>query len=245
MNILCAVSYDGSDYFGWQIQPDKISVQETIEKALEIVFGFYIKITSAGRTDTGVHALKNYFNFIIEQTTIPVKKIPIIINNNLPESIRILSAELVAQDFNSRHSGIRRIYEYYIINGEKNPFQRKYRLFYNKFIDVDLLNTAIKQIIGIYDFSGFKAADCNSKTQIREIYNAEVLRINNEVIIRVEANAFLKNMIRIIVGTLLTINEKKKKIDIFKKLLITRDRKLAGPTVKPNGLFLIDAHFKY
>ena len=269
MNILCGVAYDGSEFSGWQIQPEKITVQSVIEEVLTKLYGIKIKITGAGRTDSGVHALRNYFNFKILENKIPADKLVYVLNNFLPHSIRILSAKEVEEDFNSRRNFMRRIYEYRIVIGEVSPFFRNYRLFLKKKLDVDKMNQAIKLLIGTYDFSGFKAADCKSKTQTRTVYNSSVSQSDffhyfvphsfefcvsqpgfepacpnqdfSEVIIHIEANAFLKNMVRIITGTLIDIGYSKKKPEIINEILESKERRIAGKTVSPAGLYLIDA----
>jgi len=134
--------------------------------------------------------------------------------------------------------------EYIIVNGEKTPFLCKYRMFFKRQFNIELMDYSIKKLIGKYDFSGFKSIDCNSKNQIREIYYAAVHQKNDEIIIRIEANGFLKNMIRIIVGTLLDIERGKKKPEIIDEIIETRNRGIAGKTVSPNGLFFVDAIFE-
>ncbi len=269
LNILCGVAYDGSEFSGWQIQPEKITVQSVIEEVLTKLYGIKIKITGAGRTDSGVHALKNYFNFKPLENKIPVDKLVYVLNNYLPHSIRILSAKKVDEDFNSRRNFMRRIYEYRIVIGEVSPFFRNYRLFLKKKLDADKMNQAAKYLIGTYDFSGFKASDCKSKTQTRTVYNSSVSESvfvrylaprpsqfcasqscfeqysrNQdcpEVIIHIEANAFLKNMVRIITGTLIDIGYGKKNPEIIKEILESKERRIAGKTISPAGLYLIDA----
>jgi len=243
LNILCSVSYDGFEFSGWQKQPNKITIQETIENALSQIYNQNINIVGAGRTDSGVHSFRNYFNFKINDNKIPLEKIPIVINNQLPKSIRIIDAKLVSDDFSARYNATRRIYEYYIEQTPPTPFLRNYRMFYEKYLDVQKMNEAAKYLIGEYDFSAFKASDCDSKTQIRQVFDAYVKKSENTIIFHIEANAFLKNMVRIIVGTLLNIGAGKQSIDYIDFLIKSRERVRAGKTVEPNGLFLIDVIF--
>lgn len=243
MNILCSVSYDGSGYCGWQKQPDKITVQSVIEEALKKIYGYEINIISAGRTDSGVHALKNYFNFEVQDNKIPLDKLPVVINNKLPQSIRTIDAVEVADTFSARYNGMRRIYEYYIEQTDITPFLRNFRLFYKRQLNIVKMNEAAKLLIGEYDFSAFKAVDCNSKTQVRTVYESYVESKNSTVIFHIEANAFLKNMVRIITGTLINIGLSRYSPDYISYIIESRNRNLAGKTVQPQGLFLLDVHF--
>ncbi len=240
MNILCGVSYDGSDFSGWQVQPGKITVQSVIEEILTKLYGTKLKIVGSGRTDSGVHAFKNYFNFKLEKSKIPINKLCYVLNNLMPHSIRILSAREVPETFNSRYNASRRIYEYYISIGEVSPFLRNYRLFLKKNLDVEKMNAAAKLLIGTNDFSGFKAVDCKSKNQVRTVYSSWVKKNLNEIIIHIEANAFLKNMVRIITGTLIDVGKNKNAPEIISEIIFSKDRRKAGKTVSPAGLFLLD-----
>ena len=246
MNILCSVCYDGTNYSGWQKQPNAITIQETIETALAKIYSGQISTITAGRTDTGVHALKNYFNFHIndEQNKIPINKIALVLNNQLPKDIRIISAAEMPESFNARFNAIKRIYEYRISWAAFNPFERNYKLFIYSKPNIDLMNAAAKLLIGEYDFNAFRAADCCAKTTIRTIYDISLYQPkSDELIISIIANAFLKQMVRIIVGTLLDIGYLKKKVMDMQNILLSRQRKFAGQTVKPFGLFFKDAIF--
>jgi len=243
LNILCSVCYDGSQFSGWQVQPNKITIQSTIEDALSKIYGAQIKTIVAGRTDAGVHSLNNYFNFKVPKNSIPLSKLPVIINNKLPESIRILTAIEKSEDFSARYNCNRRIYEYRIVVGPKNPFLHNYRLFIPKQLNIAAMNSAAKLLIGTHNFAGFRSIDCNAKTSIRTVYESRVFQETDEIIFHIEANAFLKNMVRIITGTLIDIGNCRKDIEIINCVLETRDRKIAGKTVGPQGLFFIDARW--
>jgi tRNA pseudouridine38-40 synthase len=239
---LCDVSYDGTNFHGWQKQPNSFTIQETIENALKKIYQSKINTIVAGRTDTGVHALHNYFNFETKNK-IPLEKLPLVINKFLPESICINKAFEVDSDFHTRFNAKRRIYKYYLFSGKKTPFNRNFYFHYNKNLNLEKMSIAIKSLIGTFDFSGLRSSSCNAKNAVRTIYNTFIEKNDDITTFHFEANGFLKNMIRIIMGTILEVGLEKKNEFIFQKILLQGKRNLAGKTISPAGLFFYDVIF--
>jgi tRNA pseudouridine38-40 synthase len=242
MNILCKTQYDGSDFHGWQIQPDVNTVQETIETALSKLFDKKIKIIVAGRTDAGVHAICNCFNFKIDNLQVPLYKLHLVINNYLPGSIRILESIKVNDKFHARYSAVERTYRYYFnVSDIVCPFKRKYMLFLKNKPDFILIKTAMKKLLGEHDFSGFRASDCCAENPVRNITNITIFQdIKQNYVFEISANAFLKNMVRRIFGTLLEIGYKKKDVDVINEIIENKDSSLNGKTVEAQGLYLYE-----
>jgi len=243
LNIFCSVSYDGFEFSGWQIQKNAYTIQETIEKVLYKIYKKEIKTIVAGRTDAGVHALKNYFNFHIEKSDIPIEKIPFVMNSYLSKSIRILETSEQAENFNSRFNAKKRIYEYYIEYGKINPFLRNYRLFYQKKLNFEKMNAGAELLLGTHNFNGFRASDCGAKNPERTVYESYFELRNNTLVYHISANAFLKNMVRIIMGTLIQVGLEKIEPIAIQEILESEKRCKAGPTITPSGLFMIDVEY--
>lgn len=238
-NIKLTYSYDGSEFYGFQRQPNFRTVQGEIEKILKVIFKNKIDLISAGRTDRGVHAKKQVSNFFTS-FTIPVEKIKRILNNLLPKDIFILEVEEVPLEFNARFSAIYRAYEYYI-GEDRNPFQSRYVTFVDGSLDLTRLNEIVRPLIGRHNFSNFRLADCGSSTAVREIYEAEFQRVDEKTIkLYVKGNAFLKSQIRIIVGTVLAVYFKRKSEDYLKEILENYETDYAKIVAEPNGLHLYD-----
>lgn len=243
-NILLKISYDGTNYSGFQKQPGKITIESVILSKIQKLTNESVKLQYAGRTDAGVHSFANYLNFHTN-SSIPPNKFPTALNSILPKDIRILNANEVDQNFNTRKEVIERIYRYIICNDKiVSPFKYKYSLHYSRKIDIKLLNESVKYFIGKKNFNAFRSSDCCSRTSVREIKKFNIRYCEKDLIIEISANGFLKNMVRIIVGTLLEINEGKIKLVDLEKIILFGDRKLAGRTVSPQGLFLVDCIFK-
>ena len=203
-NIKIEFRYDGSRYYGFQRQPDKITVQGEIEKILRIVTKEEINLISAGRTDRGVHAYHQVSNFYTF-SNIPIEKYMYLLTRALPNDIDILSVEEVDENFNSRHNAKMREYVY-IISWEKNPFKARYCKFIKEKIDAEKLEKIFSDFVGIHDFRNFRLSDCVSKVTTREIYQIEVKYFKeNKIKIYIKGSAFLKSQVRIMVGTALEI----------------------------------------
>ena len=243
-NIKITYSYDGSDFFGFQRQPDKRTVQGEIEKVLKIILKSDINMVTAGRTDRGVHANVQVSNFYIDESiTIPLKNFQRALNKLLPNDIDIYKIEEVNLDFNSRFQAKKRAYEY-IITWKKDVFSRRYKTYVIKEIDCDKFLEILKPLIGKHDFNNFRLKDENNKTSIREIYKIETyLKDKNTMGIYIEGNAFLKTQIRIIVGTALDIYFGRKPENYIKLLLENPEEERKIEIAEPSGLYLTKVEY--
>ena len=247
MKILLYISFLGTNYCGYQIQPNGITVQQKLNEATAALFGYDCDIVGCSRTDSGVHAncfcatvAKKGTNELI--TTIPVEKIPLAIANYLPDDIAVFKAEAVSDDFHPRYDVKYKEYVYRIWNRpERNPFLCDRTWHYPKKIDDDALskmNYAASRFVGTKDFASYMAADTKIKDTVRTIYEAEVYRMGDVIEFRVSADGFLYNMVRILTGTLIGVAEGKISPDDIDEITFAKDRKRAGITVPPGGLFL-------
>lgn len=243
-NIKITYSYDGSDFFGFQRQPDKRTVQGEIEKVLKIILKSDINMVTAGRTDRGVHANVQVSNFYIDENiTIPLKNFKRALNKLLPNDIDIYKIEEVDLDFNSRFQAKRRAYEY-IITWKKDVFSRRYKTYVEKEIDCNKFLEILNPLIGEHDFNNFRLKDENNKTSIREIYKIETyLKDKNTMGIYIEGNAFLKTQIRIIVGTALDIYFGRKPENYIRLLLENPNEERKIEIAEPSGLYLTKVEY--
>ncbi len=241
---LLTIKYDGTNFCGWQVQPNGISVQETVQKALiELTGEEKLGVTGCSRTDSGVHANMFCLHFDSETGIFP-EKIPFALNMRLPHDICAVGCRVVPDDFHSRYSSNGKTYIYKIYNSPyPDPFKEKYYLRVNRHIDVDLLNKACKHLVGEHDFASFCASGSSVTDTVRTVFECFVERQGDDVIISITANGFLYNMVRIIVGTLLDVNSGKFLPDSVPDILKACDRSAAGFTVKPHGLYLHKVHY--
>ena len=243
-NIKLVIEYDGKDFNGWQKQPNKLNIQGTIEKAIETITKEKVDLIASGRTDAGVHALGQVANFKTN-SNIPIDKFAIAINSNLKKSIIIKSAEEVDERFHSRLSCKKKTYRY-IINNSKygTAIYRNLETCIKEKLDIEKMKEAIKYFEGEHDFKGFKASGTSSKSSVRTIYKAEVIeKENDRIYIELTGNGFLYNMVRIIVGTLVEVGIGKIKPEDIKKIIESKDRKNAGKTLPPQGLYLLKVDY--
>jgi len=239
--IALIVQYDGSNYHGWQYQNEHTpTVQGDLEKALsKIAAGQTIKVSCAGRTDTGVHASAQVVHFECDLQR-ENKAWTEGVNTLLPKDIAVQWAGKVPDDFHARFSALSRRYRYFIVNTENRPALNHSQLTWFKFrLDEQQMHTAAQQLLGENDFQGFRGAGCQSKTSFRNISEISVQRNGNVIQIDIEANAFLLHMVRNIVGVLLEVGQGFKPSLWAKEVLDSKDRTLAGITAPPNGLHLI------
>ena len=245
--ILLRLSYLGTDYCGYQVQPNGVSVQQKLNEAAKALFGFDCDIVGCSRTDSGVHA-KNFCVTVSQkgcegiQTSVPISKIPVAINNHLPKDISVLSAELVDSDFHPRYDVAYKEYIYCIWNSEiRNPFVESTSWHYSRRISDDsltLMNEAAKRFCGTKDFSAYMAAESSVKSAVRTVMDAKVWREGDMIFFSVSADGFLYNMVRIFVGTLIGVAEGKITPDDIDDITASKDRRKAGITAPAHGLFL-------
>lgn len=231
--------YDGCHYHGWQVQSNALTVQEVFQDSLYQVIGDRVDIKGCSRTDSGVHANMYCISFRTEHK-IPCERLPAALNNYLPSDVAVLSAREVSDDFHARYSCKGKEYIYKIWNNEiRNPFLVDHALHYWYRMDIDRMNKAAAYLIGCHDFTSFCTLDNREKGDFhRTIKKLRVERNGDLVTITVEADGFLYNMVRIIVGTLLYVSEGKIDPDDIPKIIEGENRKLSGPTAPPQGLYL-------
>lgn len=238
------IAFDGSVFHGWQQQENATSVQGELKKAWERLTGEIPNIIGCSRTDAGVHANEYFFN-VRTESSIPVEKFPVALSSaNLPKEIAIYSCEEVDYEFNARFDCVKKEYEYVIENTQiASPFLYKRALNHKYNINVELMNEAAQHFVGTHDFSAFCAADAQVKSKVRTIYSASVIREGDLVKFRVCGNGFLYNMVRIMAGTLIYVNDGKIKSEDIPDIIKMRDRKKAGITAIPDGLYLNKVYY--
>ena len=247
LKILLRISYDGTNYHGWQVQNNGVSIQEKMCEAASIIYQSDVKITGCSRTDSGVHAKEYYCTLetMDDAPNIPVDRIPTAMNMQLPEDITVYDAKIVENDFHARYFVKSKTYEYVIDNGYyRNPFLLNHAWHYKRKLDEKIMDLAAKEYIGTYDFSAFMAAGSSVKDTVRTIYDAEVIRDEDKIIFRVNGNGFLFNMVRIMMGTLVNVSEGKIKPSDIKNIILSCDRKNAGLTAPSNGLYLLKVKYE-
>lgn len=235
-NIKLTIEYIGTQYAGWQRQEGARTIQGEIERALTCITGENIEIHGSGRTDAGVHALGQVASFNTS-SKIPGDKIKYALNQHLPEDIRILKSEEVAEDFHARFSAKAKTYVYRIQTGNvRRPFEQGRAYYVRSQLNISKMESESRKLIGEHDFSAFKSEGSSAKTFVRKIHDLRIDWRDDIVEISVSGNGFLYNMVRIIVGTLIEIG-KGKNYDIS-EVLKSKDRALAGPTAPAHGLYL-------
>lgn len=238
----CEISYNGTDYCGWQIQPNGISVQETLNKYFTTILRENIELTGAGRTDAGVHAKGMTAHFDVTTPIVDIQKFISNINNFLPPSIAINIIYPVKNDAHSRFSALSRRYEYHIIQ-KKSPFFTNTAYKYTKELDIEVMNMACEELKKYSDFTSFSKVHTDVKTFICSIKEAYWIKNNDHIIFTIEADRFLRNMVRAIVGTMLDVGTHKISISQFKQIIESKNRCNAGHSVPACGLFFIKATY--
>lgn len=243
-NIKLVIEYDGKDFNGWQKQPTKLNIQGEIERAImDITKEDSIELNASGRTDAGVHALGQVANFKTN-STMPVDKFPIAINNKVKKSIVIKSAEEVPERFHSRYNCRQKTYRYVINNSEYgSAIYRNQECHIPQKLDIDEMKKAIKHFEGEHDFKGFKASGTSSKNSVRKIFKTKIDSEGDRIFIELTGSGFLYNMVRIISGTLVDVGLGKIKSDDIPEIILSGDRKRAGKTLPPQGLFLVKVEY--
>lgn len=238
MNIRMTLSYDGTNYNGFQTQPRGNTIQDAIEQAIELLTGERVKITGCGRTDAGVHARHYVFNFHTE-SKIPVVRWALALNSRLPDDIVVLDAEEAETSFHSRRSAKRKTYRY-SIDRSKFPdvFVRHFHFHHPLPLDVPSMRAALAQLVGTYDFTSFTSTRSAVQSHVRTVYDADLVEEGAKLHLYITGNGFLYNMVRIIAGTLIWVGEGKLKPEDMTRILLAQDRGNAGPTAMAHGLML-------
>lgn len=241
---LMCFSYDANNYYGYQKQPNLKTVQSTIEDALTSINNNHkVFITATGRTDRGVHAIKQYAHFDLSMD-ITCYKLKSAINANLPADIHINEVIEVNLNFHARHNVIKKEYQYVLNMGEYNPIERNYVYQYCKKLDVDKMKEAIKYFIGEHDFTSFISAKEIKEDKVRIIFEAKIDEVDNKLFITFIGNGFMKYQVRNMAGTLIEIGMGKKQPEDIKTILLSKNRIKAGITAEPQGLYLVNVWFQ-
>lgn len=242
-NVKVVVEYDGTDYFGFQYQPNVPTIQAELERVLGKIVEEDVRITGSGRTDAGVHAAGQVVNFRTEGT-IPTDRICIALNSLLLGSIAVLSAEEVDASFHARYSAKSRLYRYDILNRDtRSALHGRYCLHVRDELNVDAMVEAGKCLLGVHDFTSFASADGEEESRVRNLMEFEVRRSEEHVLLDFRANAFLRSMVRTIVGTLLEIGRGRRDGADLRSILDAKDRRAAGKTAPPCGLCLMEVEY--
>ena len=237
-NYKLVIEYDGTNYNGFQIQPNGITVQGLLEEALSRIAKTEVKIIAAGRTDAGVHAFNQVVNFNAN-LTVPVERMAVALNSLLPKDIRVRGCEIVPDSFHARYDAVEKTYLYRIRHGQiESAFEYKYCWWLKRELDWDLIEQAGLLLVGTHDFAGFAASGSGVKTTVRTISNYSLTKAVNGGDIRFTADGFLYNMVRNMVGTLVEIGLGKRPVEDIPRILCSRDRTQAGVTAPAQGLFL-------
>lgn len=237
-NIALRLRYDGSRYHGWQVQKNAITVAQTMEEALAKVCGERVKLTGCGRTDAGVHALRYCANFHSD-CTVPVDRMPLALNSRLPDDIAVVDAVEVPDDFNAIGSCVKKEYVYKILNSRiPDPFLADRVCFYPQRLDISLMQAAARAFEGTHDFKAVRSEGTQTKTTVRTVYWCRAEKDGDLITVSICANGFLYNMCRAMVGTMVYASYGKLIPEEIPALLEKRDRRLTGPTMPPQGLYL-------
>lgn len=237
-NIALRLRYDGSRYHGWQVQKNAITIAQTMEEALAKVCGERVKLTGCGRTDAGVHALRYCANFH-SNCTVPVARLPLAVNSRLPDDIAVVDAVEVPDDFNAIGSCEKKEYVYKILNSRiPDPFLADRVCFYPQRLDISLMQAAAHAFEGTHDFKAVRSEGTQTKTTVRTVYWCRAEKDGDLITVSICANGFLYNMCRAMVGTMVYASYGKLVPEEIPLLLEKRDRRLTGPTMPPQGLYL-------
>jgi len=242
--IKLTIEFDGADFCGWQIQDGVRTVQQEIESALERQLGAPVRIHSSGRTDSGVHA-RGMVAHLDSPRDLPSKAYRDGLNRLLPHDVAILSAESVNDDFHARYSSTGKWYRYSIWNHPvRSPLQDRRVWHLKGQLDLESMRQAAALLVGTHDFAAFRAASCEAKTTVREIFDLDLTRQDRLLQIDIRGSGFLQNMVRIIAGTLVEVGQEKRSLDNVSELLVNGDRNAAGVTAPGAGLCLMEVCYR-
>lgn len=236
------LSYNGANYHGWQVQPNAVTVQEVIEKALSILTREKVDVVGAGRTDTGVHASFFVAHFELEAMLDNPKQLAFKLNAFLPEEILIVQLFAVESDMHARFSATSRTYHYYV-SEQKDPFRKGFVNRINHTLDMDKMNEAAALLLTFDDFTSFSKLHTDVNNNLCNVTKAVWRRENGVLVFEISANRFLRNMVRAVVGTLIDVGRGKLTIDDFKAVVEAKNRCEAGASVFAGALFLTDIQY--
>lgn len=243
-NVCLTLQYVGTRYHGWQVQPNGITVQETLQDAIERVTGIRSAVTGCSRTDAGVHA-RRFYCTTAQPQRLSDEKFVQALNAVLPEDIAVLCSRAVSDEFHPRYSAVAKRYVYRIWNGKvRNPFEQGLSLHLRSPLDETRMNEVAQLFVGTHDFSAFCSAGSTVQDKVRTICRSEVKREGNVILYTVEADGFLYNMVRILVGTILDVTAGRLTFESVRRALETGDRSCAGTTASACGLYLDEVWYR-
>ena len=243
MRICLKIEYDGTDFCGWQIQPNKRTVQQTVADAIKTLTGEEVNLVGSGRTDSGVHARGQIAHFETE-ATIPAERFALALNTILPSDVKIVESFEVEESFHARFSAKRKTYEYKMyISESPRPLKERYSTRIGFPLDIEKMKKACEYFVGRHDFRCFLASGSAVKDTVREIYRAEIFERDGDIVFEVCGNGFLYNMVRIMVGTLVKVGMGKLEASEVEKIIKLGERKGAGITLPPQGLTLVSVEY--
>ncbi|MBA7616520.1 tRNA pseudouridine synthase A [subsurface metagenome] len=240
-NIKIVLEYDGTNFYGWQVQPKKRTVQGVLESALEKFLCKKTKVTAAGRTDTGVHAHGQVVNFSPEGNY-DEETIKNAINAHLPDDVFVKETEEVQNAFHSRFDALSRVYIYRILKN-CSVFKRAFSWYYGYDLDISRMNEGCQLLLGQKDFTSFTVTKSKKENMCMDINRCQFRETEDEIIFEIEADRFLHKCVRIIIGTFVLLGRKKLEVVDIQKILLAKDRRRAGSTAPPNGLFLKEVKY--
>jgi tRNA pseudouridine38-40 synthase len=232
------ISFKGTYYHGWQIQPDDVTIQRILNNALTLILGEKISTSGAGRTDSGVHALLFCAHFDSRNSDLADRKsIVLKLNSFLPRDIVVKNIKRVKKDSDARFSAISRTYKYYV-SRVKNPFNDSYCWYFHGDLDIDRMNMAASLLLNFSDFTSFSRLHSGSKTNLCNIYSAGWVKEADLLVFTITADRFLRNMVRALVGTLVDVGRNRISIAEFETIILAKNRSKAGVSAPAKGLFL-------
>ena len=239
------VAYDGTNYCGWQIQPNGITIEQVLNENLSKLLGEEITVTGASRTDSGVHSMGNVAIFDTE-TRMPADKISFALNQRLPEDIVVQDSCEVPSDWHPRYQdNISKTYEYHIYNAQMpNPLKTRYCTFVSFPLDIGAMREGAKYLIGAHDFVSFCNIRTNTQDTVRTVYDLTIEKKDDEIVLRITGNGFLYNMVRIIAGVLIRVGRGFYTPEKVKEILEAKVHTSEGATALPNGLVLVKIDYK-
>jgi tRNA pseudouridine38-40 synthase len=237
MRYFIYLSYNGKNYCGWQNQPNGVSVQQKLEETLACFLRRETAIVGAGRTDAGVHARLMVAHFDWYDEMLDVQWVTEKLNRMLPPDIAVFKTAPVHADAHARFDAVSRTYRYYV-SQQKDPFRHEYTCFVNGELDIDAMNLAASKLYEYTDFTSFSKLHTDVKTNNCKIFHAQWEKTGSELVFTIQADRFLRNMVRAIVGTLLEVGRGKRSVEDFRRIIVSCDRGQAGTSVPGNALFL-------
>lgn len=235
-NIRLRLEYDGTDFKGWQVQPDQRTVQGTLESCLESLMGHHVRAVGAGRTDAGVHALEQVANFTTFNP-LPLQRVEAALNSMLPPDVVVLDADEVPPSFHARRCARRRSYLYRIAY-RRRAIGRGQAWHLRSRLNIDAMQSAAARTLGCHDFTSFCVAAAEKENRVCRVFECMLAGIDDAVNVEISADRFLRSMVRGIVGTLVQVGRGTRAPDAMDTILRARDRRQAGPNAPPQGLFL-------